>query len=105
MDIDYTVAALMFPAIPLMMTMYSNRFHTLSALIRQLHDKFTFDIWGDTVNTAALMEQNSIPGRVNISESTYLRVKSEYKFEERGEIVTTKKGPLKMFFIVASESS
>ena len=32
MDIDYTVAALMFPAIPLMMTMYSNRFHTLSAL-------------------------------------------------------------------------
>ena len=43
MDIDYTVAALMFPAIPLMMTMYSNRFHTLSALIRQLHDKSTFE--------------------------------------------------------------
>ena len=43
MNIDYTVAALMFPAIPLMMTMYSNRFHTLSALIRQLHDKFTFE--------------------------------------------------------------
>ena len=41
MDIDYTVAALMFPAITLMMTMYSNRFHTLSALIRQLHDKYT----------------------------------------------------------------
>ena len=43
MDIDYTVAALMFPAIPLMMTMYSNLFHTLSALIRQLHDKFAFE--------------------------------------------------------------
>ena len=43
MNIDYTVAALMFPAIPLMMTMYSNRFHTLSALIRQLHDKYTFE--------------------------------------------------------------
>ena len=43
MDIDYTVAALMFPDIPLMMTMFSNRFHTLSALIRQLHDKFTFE--------------------------------------------------------------
>ena len=39
MDIDYTVAALMFPAIPLMMTMYSNRFHTLSALIRKIHDR------------------------------------------------------------------
>ena len=43
MDIDYTVAALMFPAIPLMMTMCSNRFHTLSALIRQIHDQYTFD--------------------------------------------------------------
>ena len=43
MDIDYTVAALMFPAIPLMMTMYSNRFHTLSGLIRNLHDQLTFN--------------------------------------------------------------
>ena len=43
MDIDYTVAALMFPAIPLMMTMYSNRFHTLSGLIRKLHDQLTID--------------------------------------------------------------
>ena len=43
MDIDYTVAALMFPAIPLMMTMYSNRFHTLSRLIRKLHDQYVFE--------------------------------------------------------------
>ena len=43
MDIDYTVTALMFPAIPLMMTMYSNRFHTLSGLIRKLHDQLTLD--------------------------------------------------------------
>ena len=43
MDIDYTVAALMFPAIALMMTMYSNRFHTLSALIRKIHDQYTFE--------------------------------------------------------------
>ena len=43
MEIDYTVTALMFPAIPLMMTMYSNRFHTLSGLIRNLHDQLKFD--------------------------------------------------------------
>ena len=43
MDIDYTVSALMFPAIPLMMTMYSNRFHTLSGLIRSLHDQLALD--------------------------------------------------------------
>ena len=35
MNIDYTVTALMFPAIPLIMGVYSNRFHSLSALIRE----------------------------------------------------------------------
>jgi Protein of unknown function (DUF2721). len=39
MNINYTVAALMFPAIPLLMSVYNNRFHTLSALIRKIHDE------------------------------------------------------------------
>ena len=43
MNIDYTVTALMFPAIPLIMAVYSNRFHTLSALIRKLHDEHVFE--------------------------------------------------------------
>ena len=43
MNIDYTVTALMFPAIPLIMTVYSNRFHTLSALIRKHHDEHVFE--------------------------------------------------------------
>ena len=42
-DRDYTVTALMFPAIPLIMAVYSNRFHTLSALIRKLHDEYVFE--------------------------------------------------------------
>ena len=36
MNIDYTVTALMFPAIPLIMGVYSNRFHTLSSLIKKI---------------------------------------------------------------------
>ena len=43
MNIDYTVTALMFPAIPLIMSAYSNRFHTLSSLIRKIHDEFVFE--------------------------------------------------------------
>ena len=43
MNIDYTVTALMFPAIPLIMAVYSNRFHTLSALIRKLHEEYVFE--------------------------------------------------------------
>ena len=43
MNIDYTVTALMFPAIPLLMNIYSNRFHSLSALIRELHDEHVYE--------------------------------------------------------------
>ena len=43
MNIDYTVTALMFPAIPLIMSVYSNRFHTLSNLIRKIHDEHIFE--------------------------------------------------------------
>ena len=43
MNVDYTVTALMFPAIPLIMSVYSNRFHTLSSLIRKIHDEFVFE--------------------------------------------------------------
>ena len=43
MNIDYTVTALKFPAIPLIMNVYSSRFHTLSALIRKIHDEYVFE--------------------------------------------------------------
>tara|TARA_B100000945_G_C20333308_1_gene573538 strand:+ start:645 stop:1049 length:405 start_codon:yes stop_codon:yes gene_type:complete len=43
MNVDYTVTALMFPAIPLLMGVYSNRFHTLSRLIRELHDEHVYE--------------------------------------------------------------
>ena len=43
MNIDYTVTALMFPAIPLLISVYSNRFHSLSILIRELHDEHVYE--------------------------------------------------------------
>ena len=43
MNIDYTIVALMFPAIPFTMSIYSNRFHTLSSLIRKIHDEYIFE--------------------------------------------------------------
>lgn len=62
--------------------------------------KFAYDIWGDTVNTASRMQQNSEPGRINISESTYLLVKNTFVCEFRGEIEAKNKGMLKMYFVV-----
>tara|TARA_Y200000002_G_C22593347_1_gene626232 strand:- start:243 stop:1166 length:924 start_codon:yes stop_codon:yes gene_type:complete len=62
-------------------------------------DKFTFDIWGDTVNMASLMEQNSEQGKINISENTHFHIKKDLSSSKRGEVLTTKKGPLKMYFL------
>src|SRR5271155_1707233 len=48
--------------------------------------KFTFDIWGDSVNTAALMEANGAPGRINVSESVAGHVKKLFEMEPRGPL-------------------
>jgi class 3 adenylate cyclase len=63
--------------------------------------KFTYDIWGDTVNIAARMESNGEPGRVNISEAVYQELKylPNYTFHNRGEIEVKGKGALDMYFI------
>ena len=61
--------------------------------------KFAYDIWGDTVNTAARMEQNSEPGKINISQSTYDLVNDKFNCEYRGEIDAKNKGMLKMYYV------
>ncbi|MFN8359520.1 MAG: adenylate/guanylate cyclase domain-containing protein [Candidatus Kapaibacterium sp.] len=61
--------------------------------------KFAYDIWGDTVNTAARMEQHSEAGKINISETTYTLVKDTFACEFRGEIDAKNKGKLKMYFV------
>jgi adenylate cyclase len=64
--------------------------------------KFAYDIWGDTVNIAARMEQNCEPGKVNISEATYQLVKEEFECKYRGEIEAKNKGRLKMYYVEGS---
>ncbi len=64
--------------------------------------KFAYDVWGDTVNTAARMEQNSEAGKVNISEATYELVKDEFKCTFRGTIEAKNKGMLKMYYVIGA---
>lgn len=61
--------------------------------------KFAYDIWGDTVNTAARLESASEPGQVNISEATYLRVQNRFTCQHRGEIATKNKASMNMYFV------
>ncbi len=63
--------------------------------------KFAYDIWGDTVNTAARMEQNSEAGKINISQTTYELVEDTFACEYRGEVAAKGKGMMKMYFVSA----
>jgi class 3 adenylate cyclase len=61
--------------------------------------KYAYDIWGDTVNTAARMEQSSMGGHINISGDTYKLVEGKYHIDYRGKINAKHKGELDMYFI------
>lgn len=63
--------------------------------------KFQYDVWGDTVNTAARMESSGEVGKVNISESTYNLLKGYevFRFTERGALTAKGKGKIKMFYV------
>lgn len=61
--------------------------------------KFAFDIWGDTVNLAARMEQHSEAGRVNISHSTRALLGDAFGLESRGKVEAKNMGEVEMFFV------
>lgn len=62
-------------------------------------EKFAFDVWGDTVNFAARLQATSQPNRINISATTYSRVKDFFKCSYRGKIETKEKQAFDMYFV------
>ncbi len=61
--------------------------------------KFAYDIWGDTVNVAARMEQHGEEGKINISGTTYELVKDKVSCTYRGKIEAKNKGQIDMYFV------
>lgn len=61
--------------------------------------KFQYDMWGDTVNIAARMEQQSEPGRINVSLDTFEKTKDLVKYTYRGKIEAKNKGAMDMYFV------
>lgn len=61
--------------------------------------KFAYDIWGDTVNIAARMEQHGEEGKINISGTTYELVKEKFSCTYRGKIEAKNKGQIDMYFV------
>ncbi len=50
-----------------------------------------FDLWGGPVNDASRLQQECVPGAIQVAESTYWRLRNRYEFEERG-MLTLKHG-------------
>ena len=61
--------------------------------------KFQYDIWGDTVNTAARMESHGVPGRIHISTQTYELIRDDFVCEARGSIEVKGKGDMATWFV------
>lgn len=62
--------------------------------------KFSYDIWGDTVNTASRMESHGIDGKIHCTEAVFRALSRNCAFEERGEIEIKGKGMMKTYFLI-----
>ena len=62
--------------------------------------KFSYDLWGDTVNTASRMESHGVEGCIQVTERTYRRLRDRYRFQRRGPIQVKGKGELVTYLLL-----
>ncbi|WP_293128232.1 adenylate/guanylate cyclase domain-containing protein [Microcoleus sp. bin38.metabat.b11b12b14.051] len=66
--------------------------------------KFSYDLWGDTVNVASRMESNGLPGKIQVTAPTYERLKEQFVFEERGQIPVKGKGTMLTYWLIEEQT-
>ncbi len=67
--------------------------------------KFSYDLWGDTVNMASRMESHGEPSRVHVSEATQALLRDRFRFADRGEMTVKGKGLQRTFFLLGRTDS
>ena len=65
--------------------------------------KFIYDLWGDTVNVASRMESHGEPGKIQVTEATYERLKQRYNFQERGMVALKGRGEMKSYWLIGKK--
>ncbi len=77
--------------------------HTGSAVAGVIGtSKFSYDLWGDTVNTASRMESHGEAGKIHCSEEVYATLYEKFVFEERGFLEVKGKGQMKTYFLLST---
>jgi class 3 adenylate cyclase len=61
--------------------------------------KFSYDLWGDTVNIASRMETHGLPGRIHVSREVYEKLKDDFDLEARGLIDVKGIGEMETYFL------
>ena len=61
--------------------------------------KFSYDLWGDTVNIASRMEANGVPGRIHVTQAVYDKLQDEFEFEPRGMTHLKGIGDMQTYFL------
>lgn len=67
--------------------------------------RFSYDLWGDTVNTASRMESLGIPGCIQVTAVTYELLKDQFLFEERGPLDVKGKGEMITYLLKGKKTS
>lgn len=62
--------------------------------------KFTYDLWGDTVNIASRMESHGMAGRIHVSDAAYQLLQDKFLWEKREKILVKGKGEMTTYFLV-----
>ncbi len=62
--------------------------------------KFSYDLWGDTVNTASRMESSGVPDRIQITAGTHALVQESFVCEPKGTIEVKGKGPMEVWYLL-----
>jgi adenylate cyclase len=62
--------------------------------------KFTYDIWGDSVNVASRLESHALPGSVLVSNTVFERLKDRFAFEARGPMEFEGAGLMRCYFLL-----
>jgi len=62
--------------------------------------KFSYDLWGDTVNTASRMESHGLPGEIQVTPRLYRRLSEKYRFQPRGPVAVKGKGEMEPYLLM-----
>jgi class 3 adenylate cyclase len=66
--------------------------------------KFSYDVWGATVNFASRMESTGAPGRINVSADVHAEVERYYQWEARGPQPVKNLGLAEMYFLLGKKA-